>query len=932
MNKFKLIIIFLFVIMGYSQAQNTVFGYVKDAQGKPIEEVEVSINSAMKTSKSDKVGYFQFKDIPEGNYEITFYKPNFYQITQKTTVTSDKKIDLGTVSLELNPLSNNDGVITLTDEEVDDDDSNAQSSLGLLSASRDAFGRVAAFELGGYFFRERGVDNRYVDVLFNGTPMSKQDNGRLDFSNWGGLNDVTRYPAEIAQNITPSEYTFGNLGGTTYYNTRASSFRKGTSLAYSYTNRSYFHRLMLTHSTGLMKSGWAITASGSRRWAEEGVIDGVYQDAYAYFLSVEKRLGKNHALNFVAFGSPTRRASNAPNTQEVYDLMGKNYNSYWGWQNGEKRNARVRNVFEPMFQLSHYWTIGKKSNLNTTVSYQLGSDARSRIDWLQTNDPNPTYYRKLPSYIIQDYSQGEDYSAVASLYTNLQNAWKTDQNVSQINWKSLYNANYNSIANFYSGKTGNVYGKAALYTVVEDVNEDKTLNVNSHFNTQIQDNWKLNINFNYQKLQSDNFRRIDDLLGADFALKLDGFGGLGKYDVDDASEIAYEGDRTQYSYDLFRDQYNLNISTEVDLAKWNFGLSIFTNYSESQRDGHYRHHFYLNDSKGKSDVWNNWDMGMKAEITYKLNGKNFLVYNGAYFSVTPTLNEIFINPRVNNFITPDLQNEIINSNQLSYIHRGQVLKIRATGYYTKIQNATEISRYFIEGLASGDVFIAEIINNANKVYKGAELGVEWKIIPTLTATGLVSYGDFKFDNNPDTYYAADDQNVAQGAISNGKANIDGYKVGGTPQKAYSFGLRYSSPKFWWVGASVNYIQDNYLDFSYLTRTSSFYTVPGTYDTRYAGATDEAVANLLKQQKFEDQFMVNASIGKSFIFGKYRMGISINVNNVLNNKDYVTGGFEQGRRANFPEATEEANRYTPLFGPKLWYDRGISFFGNVYLRF
>jgi hypothetical protein len=85
---------------------------------------------------------------------------------------------------------------------------------------------MCSFELGAYWFRPRGVDNRYEDVLFNGVPMSKNDDGRIDFSNWGGLNDVTRYPQENVDNLNPSEYTFGNLGGVVYYNTRASSYRK----------------------------------------------------------------------------------------------------------------------------------------------------------------------------------------------------------------------------------------------------------------------------------------------------------------------------------------------------------------------------------------------------------------------------------------------------------------------------------------------------------------------------------------------------------------------------------------------------------------------------------------------------------------------------------------------------------------------------------
>ena len=84
--------------------------------------------------------------------------------------------------------------------------------------------------------------------------------------------------------------------------------------------------------------------------------------------------------------------------------------------------------------------------------------------------------------------------------------------------------------------------------------------------------------------------------------------------------------------------------------------------------------------------------------------------------------------------------------------------------------------------------------------------------------------------------------------------------------------------------------------------------------------------------FDDLFMLNANAGKTFVFGDYRMGVSLSVNNILNNRDYVTGGFEQGRAVNFPEAQADAQREKPYFGPKLWYDRGTTFFANVYLRF
>lgn len=936
-KKLSLIALFTLLPASYYYAQTTVYAYVQDQQGKPIESAEADLSETTNDQVADKIGYFQFVDLKPGHYVLSVFKPNYeVKVIEFDVADGEKRKDLGVISLARTVAEG--GMLTIDDSAADTEDggSSMQPTVGLLGAGRDAFANIAAFELGAYWFRPRGTENRYEDVLFNGVSMSKNDDGKVEFSNWGGLNDVTRYPFENADNLNPSEYTFGNLGGVVYYNTRASSFRKQTSLAYSFTNRSYFHRAMATYSTGLTKNGWAFTVSGSRRWADRGVIDGTYQDSYGYFAAIEKQFSDRHSINLTAFGSPTFRASNSPNTQEVYDLMGKNYNSYWGWQDGEKRNSRIRKMFEPVFQLTDYLKLGKTSNWTNTVSYQFGRDGRSRLDWFHAEDPNPTYYRKLPSWLYDTFLQPNS-DGGAQITANEQsqldfliNSWQNNQNISQINWNALYSANQLNV-------DANGVSRGALYSLVEDVNEDKTFNFVSHFDTQLQSNWKLNLNFNYQNFRSDNYRAIKDLLGAQFAYNLDAFGFDRQYDVDNPVIKVYEGDRTQYSYGLQKNTYALNASTEVDFPKWNLVASIFSSYSESQRDGHFRNHFYLNNSKGKSAIYDAFDAGVKGRITYKINGKNFLVYNGGFFSLAPTLNEIFVNPRVNDFVTPELRNQIVNSNELSYIIRGQILKLRLSAYYTTINNGTDISRYFAEGDAAGnsDIFVAETLTGINKRYMGAELGADVKITPSLNALLGAAVGDYTITNNPNVYYSADSELVAQGAQPLGPANLKGYKIAGTPQKAFSFGLKYNSPKFWWVGASANYLMDSYLDFSALNRTSNFYTDPSTGDNYYVNGfrvTQEMVDNLLQQRKFDDQFMLNANAGKSFLLGKYRMGVSLSVNNILNNRNYVTGGFEQGRKSNFPEAIQDAERQTPLFGPKLWYDRGTTFFANVYLRF
>ena len=263
-KKLSLISLFTLLPASFYFAQTTVYAYVKDQDGKPVENADVDLGQSVGKVKADKIGYFQFVDLQPGHYLITVSKQTLEpKIIEFDVVAEEKRKDLGVISLGL-PSNPNAGVMVIDDSANDSGDggSSMQPTVGLLSSGRDTFQNVAAFELGAYWFRPRGVDNRFEDVLFNGVSMSKNDDGKVDFSNWGGLNDVTRYPYEYVDNITPSEYAFGNLGGVVYYNTRASTYRKQTSLAYSFTNRSYNNRALATYSSGLSKKGWCRKRNG----------------------------------------------------------------------------------------------------------------------------------------------------------------------------------------------------------------------------------------------------------------------------------------------------------------------------------------------------------------------------------------------------------------------------------------------------------------------------------------------------------------------------------------------------------------------------------------------------------------------------------------------------------------------------------------------
>ena len=83
-----------------------------------------------------------------------------------------------------------------------------------------------------------------------------------------------------------------------------------------------------------------------------------------------------------------------------------------------------------------------------------------------------------------------------------------------------------------------------------------------------------------------------------------------------------------------------------------------------------------------------------------------------------------------------------------------------------------------------------------------------------------------------------------------------------------------------------------------------------------------------QEEFDPVFLLNASVGKSwYIDRKYNFGFSLNVQNILNNKNVKTGGYEQTRLID----SASGQRYY-RFDSKYFYMQGLNYMLNLYFRF
>lgn len=937
----QIIFTFLLCIMGVVTSlsqEATVKGKVVDANStEAIPGVEIRILNSVFGSETDSEGLFSItsNNLPQGEQVLIVNKADYVLQRIPITIQNGKTVDLDLIllQLDLSEVEAQIGIISLSDNELNDDEGTSFNVSGLLQATNDTFLDAAAFDFSATFFRPRGLDSEFGKVLINGIEMNKQFNGRPQWGNWGGLNDVQRN-REFSMGLKANDYTFGDIAGTTNMVMRASQYRKGGRVSYALANRSYTGRVMGSYNSGLTQNGWAYSVLASRRFAEEGYQDGTLYDANSFFASVEKKLNDAHSLNLTAFYTPNRRGRSTAITQEARDLKGIKYNPNWGYQEDEKRNSRERNIEEPVIMLNHYWNINEKTRLNTNIGYQFGKISDSRLDNGGNRNSFGNYYQRMPSYFLRFPSPtAYDY----------QLAYQAEQefiNDGQIDWNSIYLTNLNSSTGFSS------------YVLQNDVVDDTQLTLNTILSTQLNENITLNGTINYRMLKSENYAEISDLLGGTGYEDFDRFNDdpnstFAQSDVQNPNRIVQVGDIYRYHYEL-----NANVLTGFAQAQFKYNLVDFyvgANVSNTsyQRTGIFQNGYFAegNRSLGDSEELTFTNFGAKGGFTYKVTGRHLIDVNAGYFTKAPSLRNSFANARQNNDVIDNLTEEKIQSADLSYIYRSPIVKARLTGYYAGFQDATEISFFFTEETIGfdDDAFVQEIVQGIEKRNLGVEMGIEAQITPTFLVKAAASVGQNLYTNNPTVYLAGDDFDYNAGGVEDffvegndlgvkGKREVflENYHVAGGPERAYQIGFEYRDPDFWWVGATTNYFSNAYVDISSLRRSVDFNL--DSDGQPFANYDPEVAKQLLQQEQLDDYFLVNIVGGKSWKIKDYYVGFFATINNVLN-QEYKTGGFEDSRRSKYDlQLAEQQSAGGPIFGNRYFFGNGTTYYVNLYVRF
>ena len=897
--------------------------------GNFVSDVTVTLlrNNRVTTTASD--GTFVLTGLEPGEETLSISGAGFLTKELRVTVPMAGSADVGIVILQPTTFEEGQAYVgELSDIQVSDEGDDQAMSTSVIF-SNDVFLKKAGFQFSQFAYKIRGYDNRYQQRFINGVNFNDNVRGVFNYAAIGAINDLTRN-GNVINYQGESDFSFGDIGGSQNIDMRPSTYRRGGKLTLSGTNRNYYLRGMFSYTTGLMDNGWAFSGLIGGRYSHEGVVEGTFYRNVSFALGAEKQwdYGKQ-SLSLVAFVSPVERGQQGSSVDQAIYLVGhKNpasewgvneglysYNPNWGYQAGKKRNARVVTAWDPTAILSYSWKPDETTDWTTGLAFHYNRYGRSGLNWYNGPDPRPDYYRYLPEY-YRDAPFAKSY---------VEYMWRTGQ-ASQINWDKLYEVN----------RLNNMNGTgSAVYMVEEKRNDLMETAFNSTLNRQLTDNIKLTAGVGYKYAHSMNFKTVDDLLGANYLLDVDKFAERDfpgdpvriQNDLNRPDRRVWEGDVFGYDYD-----YRIHTADAwfqqkhtYDHLDFYYGTRLaFTSYL---REGMMRNGRYPDSSFGKGDIHTFFTYEGKAGVTYKINGRHFISANASIQSRPQLADDFYVSPDITDAVVNDLSSSKDANIDVNYVFSTPKFTGRVSAFYTWFWDNMDKVAYYNDLQRT---FVLHTLYDMNKVHRGIEAGINWAATSQLNFDLIGSLSQYYYANNPMGV-----MNSTNGNIVNQEEEVlmrDLY-VGGVPQAVGTLGINYFID-YWFLSANFNAFGNNYISPAPIRRLKSNYTtivpqeqielLPAGAPRENAQARYDAFKEMTTQEKFAPGFTIDLSVGKIFYLpGRQQINFNLSVQNLLNRRDFKTGGYEQGR----------INLDTPWnFGNKHYYMQGINFFVNAAYQF
>ena len=787
----KVISFFVVILIAQlSLSQGLVKGVVVD---KTTNETLVGVtvlNPASGLGVSTTLdGSFTLK-IPSGKQELKISYVGYKTITLPVTSSNP---NLGNIAMESEAIGLNDVTVTssiairrktpvalsVVDPVMIETKLGTQEFPEILKSTPGIYATKGSGGYGDSRVNVRGFESPNTAVMINGIPMNDMEWGGLYWSNWGALSDVTR-SMQVQRGLGASKVAAPSLGGTINVLTRSTDAQEGGSISYGIGNDGY-SKVGFSVSTGLTANNWAITLLGSKT-VSNGYVEGLEYEAYSYFANVSKKISDSQQLSFTALATTqwhNQRSGGLLISEYQKQPLKYRYNASYGFDmNGQRKQSAYNYYSKPMMSLNHFWTIDEKSSLSTVAYLSIGSgggysgqsyDAADRTKWYGASTggvPN-TDFRALDGTF--------DYGAIYKLNTD----------------------------------PSNLNGSKMVMST--SINKHLWYGALSTFNTRIGENIDFYGGLDLRYYKGTHTNQIVDLYGGKFFIDNTSLRPL-LSDQSWKTKKLGVGDVVYRDYDGYIASEGLFGQAEYNKDK----LSSFISLSASNTSNWRYDRFYYDAANALSKTVNSLGFSVKGGANYNLDQHQNVFANIGIISRAPFFSGgAFLNAQVSNEVNKGAVNEKAFSAELGYGFRSRYFSGNLNVYRTNWLDKTMTTYY--TGAQSGEIINVNL-TGVDALHQGVELDFNSKPVKDLEVTGMISIGDWRWQNNATGYLFNNNGQPVNTRLEitsvpdTVRVNIKGIRVGNSAQTTAAIGLNYQILKGFRIGLDGNYYGRNFSNY------------------------------------------------------------------------------------------------------------------------
>jgi len=785
----------------FAQQTSTIKGKISEnSSDQPIVGAKINIQNKYRAF-SNSEGFYELVNVPFGEYVMVVTMSTYDTIKVKLSVNKaiiERNLELGgsVEFAEIEVIGNmvKDNVpiaVTRIPTQKIIEELGSRDLPMLLNGTAGVYATTQGGGDGDARINVRGFDQRNVGVMIDGVPVNDMENGSVYWSNWFGLDAITSQ-MQVQRGLGATKIAMPSIGGTINILTQGIGNKKGGMLKQEYSTGNML-RTTFSYNTGMTKSGWGLTVSGSYKQSD-GWVYGTPSQGFFGYGKLSKKI-KNHLITLSAFAAPQQHAQRSYNqsiqyfseakarelgapidTNVVFYDMGVRFNQHWGYRTNEDGKQEVlserRNFYsKPQVTLKDFWKVNDKLSISNLAYMSIGRGGGTSIF-------NSSALLRDSSGLI-DWDLVTQENQVNSLFgtPNVDTYYHPTQiKSSQILLSSINN-------HFWVGYLG-------------------------QFNYNISKNLEVSGGLDIRYYEGRHYQRIEDLLGGDYFINDADKNSSSpmKHVGDKIAKNAYNADRSglvqwtgafgQVEYSGEKWSYFINLSGIVNGYK---GVDYFQKRTLDLGDTviqvgandsiSYNGQLYTSNSSGLKYVSTDWKFlpgfTFKSGISYKLDKLSNLYMNLGFLYRTPQFSNVIDN-NTNKFFG-EILNEQILAAEGGYNYANKIFGVNFNAYATNWKN-----KPFPFGVAVPDPndpteFIRVNINGMDAVHLGGEIDIAYKVTKKISTELMFSYGNW-FWNSSKTIF------IPQYDSLEFSFDAKGVHVGDAAQTAFSAAIRYEPMK------------------------------------------------------------------------------------------------------------------------------------------